>query len=342
MRQTSSRSSCLLVVAGGRVGSATLTDAAESAVRAAIAEALRKTAVATPVRSFELAEGVAMVSSDYGDEAPDRRRLVGLAVDYTQTMTRDYPAIVTRGASCDHRRLRTTFCNSNGVVQQETRGLYGFSTLFAARGGGRTTSFASHGVNSLTAFDRVIDMGDQRRRYEDALRGLEARPLDTKFIGTVIVAPEAVGFIVAPLLKDIAVSARSNQPLASGAGAEIASAAFSLSNRPHGHGIAMGRDFDGYGIPTQNIDVIVSGRLQAPLVDFMAASRHGLPQNFGWTSAVVHGGERSVAELIAATDRGIIFFRLFRLDPAPRWSSAALPETAFTSRAARSSVRRMT
>ena len=69
----------------------------------------------------------------------------------------------------------------------------------------------------------------------------------------------------------------------------------------------MGRDFDGYGVPTQNIDFIVAGRLQVPLVDFMAASRHGLAQNFGWTSAVVHGGKHRLAELIAATDRGIIF-----------------------------------
>jgi len=307
MRQTSSRNSSLLVVAGGRLGSVNFTDAAEPAVRAAIADALRKTAVAKPVKGLSLAEGVSTEPRDYGDQTADGGRLVDLAVDYAETMRRDYPAIVTRGSSCDHSRRRTTFCNSNGVVQQETRGVYGFSTLFAARGAGRTTSFASYGVSSLASFERIIDQGDQRRRYEDALRGLDARALDTKFIGTIIVAPEALGFIVAPLLKDIAVSARSSQPPTPGSCGEIASRAFSLSNRPHGPGIAMGRDFDGYGVPTRNIDIIIAGRLTAPLVDFMAAFRHGLPQNFGWASVVVQGGDRGLAELIAETDRGIIF-----------------------------------
>src|SRR5262249_15678633 len=118
---------------------------------------------------------------------------------------------------------------------------------------------------------------------------------------------EALGFIVTPLLKDIAVSARSSHPPTAGSCGEIASQAFSLSNRPHGPGIAMGRGFDGYRLPTRNIDLIIKGRLMAPLVDFMAAFRHGLSQNFGWTSVVVEAGDRGLAELIAETDRGIIF-----------------------------------
>jgi PmbA protein len=307
MRNVSLQNSSLLVIAGGRPGSVSFSDVSAGSVTEAVSEALHKATIAMPIKGFRLAEGVTSMSSNYGEAMPDKRRMVDLAVDYSETMRREYPEVVTRESSNHHSLVRTTFCNSNGVTQQEVRGIYGFSTLFAARGGGRTTSFASYGVNSLTPFERIIDQGDQHRRYEDAMRCLDARVLHVKFTGAIIVAPEALGFIVAPLLKDISASVRSKRAALSGDCDEIASSAFSLSNRPHGRSLAMGRDFDGYGVPTQNIDFIVAGRLQVPLVDFMAASLHGLTQNFGWTSAVVHGSEHKLSELIAATDRGIIF-----------------------------------
>ena len=175
LRKVSLRNSSLLVIAGGRPGSVSFSDASTRSVTEAVTEAMRKAAIAMPIEGFRLAEGVTSMSSKYGDAMPDKRRLVDLAVDYTEIMRREHPAIVTRGSSNHHSLVRTTFCNSNGVMQQEVRGIYGFSTLFAARGGGRKTTFASYGVNSLTPFERIIDQGDQRRRYEDAVRGLDVR-----------------------------------------------------------------------------------------------------------------------------------------------------------------------
>ena len=61
------------------------------------------------------------------------------------------------------------------------------------------------------------------------------------------------------------------------------------------------------GRPTLDLGVIVEGRLQSPLVDFVAASRHGVRQNFGWTAVVVQHGSRRLDELIADTERGILF-----------------------------------
>jgi PmbA protein len=307
MREISARKSSLLIIVGGRIGSVNFSDATGHSAADAVAEAMRKAAIASPVNGLRLAEGAATASSDYGPRMADSGQLVDLAIDYTETMRRDHPAIITRESSVHHSLVRTTFYNSNRVARQETRGIHGFTTLFAARDRGRPTAFSSYGVSALAAFERIIDQGDQRRRYEDALAGLSARTLDAKFIGTIIVAPEALGFIVAPLLKDITVSAESDPGLLSGDREEIAARAFSLANRPHGPDIAMGRDFDGFGVTNQNIDVIVAGRLQAPLVDFMTASRHGLQQNFGWTSVVVKAGQASLKELIEATDRGIIF-----------------------------------
>ena len=232
--------------------------------------------------------------------------MIRLSLDYAHDLRAEHPAVVTRSVTCEHLVRRSSFHNSNGVVQQESRGIHGFSTLFAASDGARTTEFNSYGLNSLERHGRLIELGDQRRRYRNAELGIREERLDDMFVGSIIVAPEGAGFLVTPLIRDVMVKADWNSGTAITAGDRIASDALSLSNQPYGGTIALGRDFDDYGVPTGPLDVITAGRLANPLVDYVAAARTGAKQNYGWNSTRIHAGTCSLEDMIAGTGRGII------------------------------------
>lgn len=308
LRRTHSHESTLTLIAAGKLGRAKLSGTDDAHVTAATKDALANAAASKHPTRILLAQGVGQEFCDYGDRDTDGETLVEKLLAYERDIATQHPAIVARQAQHGFRTTRHSFLNSNGVEHQETRGTYSFSTLFAARDRSSTTNFSSYGISSSNAFGPIIDQGDQHRRYLDAVQGLQARSLEEKFCGTIVIAPEALSFVMEPLLRDISVSLAGQHWLGrEAADRVIASPLLSIQNCPHGSRLARGRNFDSYGVPTSNIDIVADGLLTSPLVDFLGASHHGLKQNYGWPSIVVQPGSTSLPEMIGSIERGILF-----------------------------------
>jgi predicted Zn-dependent protease len=88
------------------------------------------------------------------------------------------------------------------------------------------------------------------------------------------------------------------------AGEPIASPLFSLLNRPLAADFPEGSDFDGFGIPTADIDIVKNGRLENFLVDFYIARKLGLPQTAGVWNLFVPPGDRSLDDIVAGSGLG--------------------------------------
>jgi len=67
--------------------------------------------------------------------------------------------------------------------------------------------------------------------------------------------------------------------------------------------------FDGFDIPTADIDIVKNGRLESFLVDFYIARKLGLPQTDGVRNFFVPPGNRGLDDIVAGTERGIILSR---------------------------------
>jgi len=308
LRSTLGHDSHVSVIAGGRLGRARLSGTQDAQVAAAIQDALAGAAASKHATRLSFAEGTGEHFSIYGDADADNESLVAKLLEYKRDIAATYPAIVAREAQHAFCRARRSFFNSNGLEQQETRGIYSFSTLFAAQGGRATTNFSSYGICATAPFPSIIDQGDQHRRYADSVRSLQSARLDKTFLGTIIIAPEALSFVMEPLLRDISVSLGGDHWLKRPAGDRlVADSMLSMHNGPHGPALARGRNFDGYGVATRNIDIITDGMLTSPLVDFLAASNHGLEQNYGAPAIVVRPGRRPLCKMIEDVQQGIIF-----------------------------------
>ena len=312
LRTTDDDDTLLTVFKATRKGSATITGRASEGIDRAVAEAL----AAAEAAPADPANGIAITDPSpptaHGPEAADREYMIDRALEHIDRMAQEFPAIVTRNAYHQFNRTRRSFANSGGLTRQETRGRYSFWTLFAGRRNGSATSFNFSGASSYTPFRHLVEVGSLRRLYGDTLRSFDPRPASGKFVGDVIIHADALqDLVIAPLTRVLggySLLSRTS-PYKDRIGQTIASSGFSLVNRPTATNFPEGLDYDGFGIPTRELDVIRDGVLREFLVDFYISRKLGIKQTAGWSNFVVAPGTKSTEEIIRQTDRGIFLTR---------------------------------
>ena len=152
-----------------------------------------------------------------------------------------------------------SFANSADLHRQEHRATHLFWTMFGAKDGDRATSFNSSGSSAFEPFERLIEAGGTESLMADTMDSLDPKPVAGKIVGDIIVAPNCAAFLATVIccgaLNGYALMGRLT-PYADRLGERIASAEFSLLNRPTDRRFPDGSDFDDYGISTCNVDVI--------------------------------------------------------------------------------------
>jgi PmbA protein len=312
LRTTEEDTTALSVFKGGRKGKASITGRGADVVAAGIAEALAAAAGAPPDPANTIAEAAALPPSVHGPEAADRDGMIGGALAHIERVAREFPAVVSRDSYHRFLRTRRSFANSAGLAQQETRGRYSFFTMFSARRNGRSTSLNYVGASAYRQFPSLMDAGMLRRLYGEAERSFDPEPAPGKFVGDLVIVPEALeGLVLWPLASVLGGYSlmAGTSPYKDKRGAVVANPMFSLLNRPTASHFPEGHDFDGFGVPSRELDVIRDGVLQDFLIDFYISKKLAMAQTAGVQAFVVPPGAKSEAEIIAETERGVLLTR---------------------------------
>jgi len=311
LRSTENETTTLTLFCAGKRGAANLNGRAANEIEAALLAARAAADAGLADAANDVAEAVSEPASAHGPQAPDREAMAAGVDAFNATLAADHPLVRSRDCVYSFSDAETAFANSKGVRQKERRGGYNFAGMITARDRGRTSSINYSSAGSRAPFASLFDAGSMRRLVRDAPRLLEPAPVPEKFIGDVIIAPDCLATVVGALA-----SALSGGQLFTGAtpyknrkGERIASPLFSLSNRPRDAGFALGADFDAWGVPTQNLDIVRDGVLDAFLIDLFFARKLGVAQTAGAHNFSVKPGEKSLDDIIASTKRGILFSR---------------------------------
>jgi PmbA protein len=332
LRTTEQDTTALAVFKGGRKGKAAITGRAADVVAAGIAEALAAAEAAPPDPANTIAEAPTLAPSAHGPESADRDGMIGRALAHIEGVARDFPRVVSRESYHRFLHTRWSFANSAGLAQQETRGRYAFFTMFSARRDGRSTSLNYAGASAYKAFPNLMDVGVLRRLYGEAERSFDPQPAPGKFIGDLIIVPEALeGLVLWPLagvLGGYSLMAGTS-PYKDKKGALVANPMFSFLNRPTASSFPEGRDFDGFGVPARDLDVIRDGVLQDFLVDFYISKKLGMKQTAGTQCFVVPPGTKSEAEIIAETERGVLLTRFSGGNPNENLDFSGIAKNSF-------------
>jgi PmbA protein len=331
LRSTANETTTILVLRGGKRGSATLNGRNEEAVEAALHSALMAAEAGLADPANAVADAPSLPPRRHGAEAPDRDAMIATVLAYVGELNTRYPLIRTRNSTYTFFAKDTAFANSLGVQQQQRRAWYQFGAMFSAKDGARATSFNYSGAASYAPFERLLAVGTVGRLIEETLRSFDARPVPEKFVGDVILTRDCIYhlmFVLARALGGYELLAGTS-PYRDKAGEPIASPLFSLLNRPLAADFPEGSDFDGFGIPTADIDIVKNGRLENFLVDFFIARKLGLPQTAGVWNLFVPPGDRSLDDIVADTERGIILSRFSGGNPNSNLEFSGVAKNSF-------------
>jgi PmbA protein len=331
LRTTANETTTIVIFRGDKRGSASLNgrdaDEIDSALRSARLAA--DAGLADPAHA--VAEVPSLPPSRYGAETADRDAMVETVLACTQELNGSYPFIRTHNSTYTFFAKGTSFANSRGVRQQQRRAWYQFVAIFSAKEGSRATSFNYSGAASYTPFERLLAVGTVGPLIEETLRSFDARPVLEKFVGDVILTPDCLYHLIPVLGRALGgyELLSGTTPYKEKQGESIASPLFSLLNRPRAGDFPEGADFDGFGIPTTDTDIVRDGRIDNFLIDFYIARKLGMPQTAGVWNFVVPPGNRSLDDIVAGTRRGIILSRFSGGNPTSNLDFSGIAKNSF-------------
>ena len=331
LRSITSETVSLAVVRDGKKGSASAEGRDPAALEAALASALAAADAGVADPAHDVAGAPSEPATRHGPEHYDREAMLAVVLEGIDELTERYPAIGGRGGAYSFRADETCFANSRGTVQRARRAFYLASIGFLAKDATTTTSWHGATALSFAPVARLLDAGTVRRALEDSVRSLRPLPLPESFVGDVIVTPECLAALIGTLagaLGGYAVMAGTT-PYRDRLGARIADARFSLLNRPRAPDFPGGATFDGFGVPTRDLDVIRDGVLCDHLIDFYVARKLGRTQTAGVSAFVVPSGDQALADIIAATRRGVLVGGLSGAAPNADLDISGIAKTSF-------------
>jgi PmbA protein len=299
------------VYRNNRCASCTINDRSADQTESAIVAALTAAEAGPADPAHDVADAISLPFTDHGPKEADRPKMISSVEEFIAELTTRYPLVRARNSLYHFSNVETFFANSRGLFQKQRRGYYGFDTVFMAKDGTKTTSFNSSGASAFSPFETLFDAGSIERLLDETVQSLERQPVPEKFIGDVIITPDCLASLIGMLAGALGGSAlfAGTTPYKHSKGKVIASPLFSLFNRPRAPQFPKGADFDDYGIPTKDLDVVTDGMLNEFLVDYFFSRKLNIPQTGGTSNFIVAAGNQSVDEIVGNTKRGIFFSR---------------------------------
>ncbi len=321
----------LTVFSEGRKGSASFTGQDPQAIDGALDLALKAAKTGAADDANVVAPGSQSSLLESGPDDADRGPMLEAVHAHLAWLKATYPQVLTRSATYAFNDARRYFANSAGVCQAERRGAYRFGTMVIAKEGERSTSFNYSGAESYAPFASLAEAGSVRAVIAGLVDSLDPKPVPEKFVGDVIITPDCLGSMLGPFVQALSGYAlfAGTTPFKDHVGEVIASEKIKLENKPLADDFPSGAAFDDRGVPTQNLVVIEDGVLQDFLVDFYCAKKLRMQQTAGMQNLSLACGDKSLQQLVAETQRGILFSRFSGGNPNNNLDFSGIAKNSF-------------
>ena len=334
LRTLFDRDVAITVLKDKRKGSVHINRFDEDAVRAAVAESLAACESAEPDEAWEFCSEPGEQSFTDGCPDCDTEALFARTRELMKDITERHPKILMEQMITEHDAERTVYKNSAGVVYRVSSGSYRFELMYSAHEGEKSSSFYGSDVTLKTLDRPVIDCALIERELGDVEKQVDARPLEGKFVGSVVLAPMALAEIV---LSTVANSFLSDSALIDGTslwkdklGQTVADERVTLSLRPGSPDMICPQRYTGEGYPTEDFDIIKNGRLESFLLSQYGANRVGGVRAPGSGDSIVMApGDKSLEEIVSGIGKGILVMRFSGGEPSPGGEFSGVAKNSF-------------
>ncbi len=333
MRTLFDRGVSITVLKEQRKGSVHINRFDEAAVRAAVAESLAACESAEPDDAWEFCSEPG--EKDFADGCPDcdTEALFARTRELMKDVAERHPKILMEQMITSHDFWHGVFMTSDDITYYSKTGSYNFSLMYSAHEGDKATSFFGSGIK-LAKLDRpVIQTGFIERELSAIEKQLDPESVQGKFTGPVIMAPSAADVVLGTVLGNFV----SDGSLIDGTSiwkdklnTQVADERITISLTPSADWALGSEDYTGEGFPSEDYDVIKDGKLVSFMLSQYAANKTGGKRcgNTGW-NVCVPAGEKSVEEIIAGIDRGVLVLRFSGGQPSPSGEFSGVAKNSF-------------
>ena len=303
-------SASLKVFLGARMGSASGNDLTEAGLRKLAAEARAAAESAAEDPCHDIAPNQGKDVFRQGTTEPDMDRFIERIKEFLETAAREYPKVRIMAGIGSYDRWNWISRNSNGTEFEALAGQYHFMAEICASDGEKTTGLDYTGISMKTLDTPFMDMGDFRKKLEDIQNSIHPIPLEGKFEGTVILTPGAAADFIDMLLSNYigeGVIIDGTSQWLDKVGEQVADEKLTIALKPYDERIVMGERATASGFRSEEVTLIEKGVLKTHRLSLYGSNKTGRPlvKNTG-SDLVIEAGDRTLEELIASVDRGLV------------------------------------
>ena len=260
--------------------------------------------------AYDIAEAQSVENFDNGINVPNFDHMYNRLVELNAKTKADYPNISIMEARIDFIRENSELMNSNRVKFKTGFGKYSISIEFSVKNkiGNSITNSASLVVKNLDK--SLLDCGSIRYLFEQAISQINAKPIEGRFVGDLILTPDCLGEFV----KFFSVLTLRDNLLISGAsiyrdkiGHQICDSGLTLRSVPISEDMADGYFITADGYKAVNSTLIEKGVLRSFLLSQYGAKKTGLRYGFNDGKCyVIDQGDKRLQELTKKIKRGLL------------------------------------
>ena len=334
MRTLYNRNVVITVLKEQRKGTVQINRFDTDTVKAAVQDALAAADSGKADPAWEYAQGPIDREFTEGEPECDADRLFERTKELLETIGKKHPKILMEQMITSHDSGKIIYANTNDVTYRSHWGAYSFSLMYSGHEGEKSTSFYGSDVTLKTLDKPVIECGFIERDLAMVEQQLDPKPLEGKFTGPVVLAPYALAEIV---LWTIMGNFVSDSSLIDGTsiwkdkiGEAVADPRFSMSFEPFSDDVVIPSRHTGEGYPAENFDLIRDGKLVSFCLSQYGANKTGGKRagNDG-SNMRVASGNKSLEEIIAQIDKGILVMRFSGGQPAPSGEFSGVAKNSF-------------
>ncbi len=327
MRSGSTQTLSLVGIQNQRKVTASVSGIEPDVVRAVVDGMVRDVA-ATPADDANAVAPDQNGSFTQGPQNVDRDALAKVTKDFLAYRSKRYPTFQVEEASIQHSINRSTVLTSRNSELALSHGSYGVSIMGSSKDEHGSSSFNYSGGEMAELPSALQDQFDIDLLMEHSVQETKTEPVGSKFIGEVVLMPNAVGDLLGWLqgqLGDFALLQDSSVYKAS-VGEAIASSLLTIRHVTQGAGVSP---FNGDGFLLEPFTLVEHGKLNCLLPSYYGSRKLNLPHQpcgRGWE---VVPGNSSKADMISSVEKGALVGRLSMGRPAPNGDFSGVIKNSF-------------
>lgn len=314
LRTTIDNSFGITVIKDNKKGNIALNKTDIHSIDEAIMSVIDICVSSEPDTAFDIAPFQESKVFDTGDSKPNLDKMYDLLSQYINEVKVKYPTIKLMNTAISFNLTTKYLMNSNGVDFTETKGIYEFSSLFAAKSGNKSSSFNYSGYYLRKLEKDLLSYGTLNRVLKETIEQIETKSVESKFKGDVILTPDCMGDFIAgyvgAYLKDMPLISKTSL-LKDKLNEQVASSIFTLHSKPRSEKVANGYNLTNDGFEAEDMTIIEKGILNSFVLSLYGANKTGLERSKNTGGCyIVEPGETSIEDMIKSVDKGVLVNRV--------------------------------